>query len=309
MRALFMSLQCSEKKTDVSIITWLAVKHGKMSSDEVVSERHREVRAWLERTFAGAAIPQYEINERTMEILQGLMTRNQERDREAQIVTEDAWQKTEEYNTEAIRLAGILQSVGLSATSLSQSGNVSLRTLASVAGTLEVKDASTSSYLLAMMEMSKVAMETEEARQQEKRLSEQLFSKTKAALIKCNTLRKALQALEEQAEFQGPELEKKNQQAGVLNSKAKEYQAQLHQLQMQLERNNVEPSLYHQSLVKLSEELVALNAKLAPLKSKLDSYHNLPPDISLAKVRIEEAKRELGKMEAELSRNIDMMHM
>ncbi|XP_038077648.1 HAUS augmin-like complex subunit 1 [Patiria miniata] len=278
-------------------------------SENGVSEKHREVRAWLERSFAGAAIAQYEINERTMEILHGLMLKNQVRDKDAQIVTEDVRQKTEEYHTEAVRLAGILQSVGLSATTLSQSGNVSLRTLASVAGTLGIRDASTSSYLLAMMEMSKVAMETEEARQREKRLSEQLFTKTKAALIKCNTLKKALQALEEQAEYQGPELEKKAQQAGVLNSKAKEYQAQLHQLQTQLEENNVEPSLYHQSLVKLSEELTALNAELTPLKSKLDSYHNLPPDISLAKVRIEEAKRELGRMEAELSKNIDMMHM
>ena len=41
-----------------------------------------------------------------------------------------------------------------------------------------------------MTEMSRVAMDTEESRQREKRLSEQLFTKTKAALIKCNTLRK-----------------------------------------------------------------------------------------------------------------------
>ncbi|XP_033634493.1 HAUS augmin-like complex subunit 1 [Asterias rubens] len=276
---------------------------------ESVSEKHREVRAWLERAFAGAPIPQYEINKRTMEILHGLMVKNQERDQEAQIVMEDCQQKTEEYHAEAVRLAGILQSVGLSATSLSQSGNVSLRTLASVAQTLGIKDASTSSYLLATMEMSRVAMETDEARQKEKRLSEQLFTKTKAALIKCNTLKKALQALEDQAEYQGPELEKKGQQAGVLNSKAREYTSQLHQLQAQLDQSSVEPSLYHQSLVKLSEELAALNTELAPLKSKLDSYHNLPPDVSLARVKIEEAKRELGRMEAELSRNIDLMRM
>ena len=40
-------------------------------------------------------------------------------------------------------------------------------------------------------------METDEARQKEKRLSEQLFTKTKAALIKCNTLKKQVDFLED----------------------------------------------------------------------------------------------------------------
>ena len=46
----------------------------------------------------------------------------------------------------AVRLSSILQSVGLSPASLSQSGNVSLRTLASTALTLGIKDATTSRY-------------------------------------------------------------------------------------------------------------------------------------------------------------------
>lgn len=61
------------------------------------------MRAWLERAFAGAPIPQYEINKRTMEILHGLMVKNQERDQEAQIVMEDCQQKTEEYHAEGIQ--------------------------------------------------------------------------------------------------------------------------------------------------------------------------------------------------------------
>ena len=43
----------------------------------------------------------------------------------------------------------------------------------------------------------------------------------------------------------------------------------------------------------MSQDLEALNSELAPLKATLDSYHDLPPNVSLARVKIEEAKREL----------------
>ena len=59
-----------------------------------------QVRAWLAKVFAGTDTPQYEINERTIDILHGLMQRNQERDRETQIIIEDFNQKAEEYHAE-----------------------------------------------------------------------------------------------------------------------------------------------------------------------------------------------------------------
>ncbi|XP_072050410.1 HAUS augmin-like complex subunit 1 [Amphiura filiformis] len=277
--------------------------------EEQVSHRHREVRAWLEKVFGGADIPQYEINEHTIDILYGLMQRNQERDRDTQIIIDDFNQKAEEYHAEAVRLSSILQSVGLSPASLSQSGNVSLRTLSNTALTLGIKDATTSSYLLQMSELAKSDMETEQARHSEQRLSEQLFTKTKAALIKCNSLKKALSALEDQVEFQQPQLEKKTKESGFLLSKSKQYKNNLKQLQNQLQQNGFEANTTHQSLLKLAEELEELNGRLAPLKSKLDSYHNLPPDLALAKTKIAEANLQLAKLEAELAKSIDMMHM
>ncbi len=36
-----------------------------------------------------------------------------------------------------------------------------------------------------------------------------------------------------------------------------------------------------------------MNGRLAPLKSKLDSYHNLPPDLALARTKIAEANLQL----------------
>ena len=123
-----------------------------------MEEKHRCVRLWLEQTFVDQPIPQYEITEKTINILYNLMLKNQLCDRQARVVIEDHQQKVEEYNTEAQRLSRILHQVGLSSASLSQSGFMSLRTMASVALLLQLKDASTTNYLLGLCALSQSSM-------------------------------------------------------------------------------------------------------------------------------------------------------
>ncbi|XP_072167164.1 HAUS augmin-like complex subunit 1 [Diadema setosum] len=277
--------------------------------DGNINDMHREVRGWLQRVFGDLTIPQYEINQRTVTVLYDLMLRSEERDRDRQLLIDDLNQKTEEYHAEASRLSAILQNVGLSPASLSQSGNVSLRTLSNVAQILDLKVASDTNYFLAMTDLSREQIKVEDCRHEENLLNQNLFKKTKSAMIKSDSLKRAMTSLEDQAKEQGPQLEEKTRQAGFYHSKTKEYRNQLEVLEENLTESEVDPSVYHQSLVKLSEHLETLNSKLAPLRAKLESYNDLPPNVSLAKVKIEEAKRELASLEAELSRNIDMMHM
>ncbi|XP_041463717.1 HAUS augmin-like complex subunit 1 [Lytechinus variegatus] len=280
-----------------------------MSDDGEVREKHRDVRCWLEEMFGDDTVPQYEINIKTVSVLHDLMTRCKERDRDKQIVIDDLNEKTVEYNAEEKRLSSILENVCLSPSSLSQSGNVSLRTLSNIAQTLDLQVASASNYYLAMTDLTRELIKLEDKRQEENISNQKLFNKTKIAMIKTESLKKAMVSLEEQAKEEGPKLEDKMRQAGFFQSKSKEYDAQLENLEYKLHETGVEPSLYHQSLVALSQELESLDSRLSPLKAKLDSYQNLPPNESLAKVKVEEAKRQLAAMEAELSRKIDMMHM
>lgn len=48
---------------------------------------------------------------------------------------------------------------------------------------------------------------------------------------------------------------------------------------------------------------------MKPLKDKLEGYHSLPPDISQAKVKVEEAKGQLETLEKQLSVSIDTLHL
>ncbi|XP_071965489.1 HAUS augmin-like complex subunit 1 isoform X2 [Antedon mediterranea] len=258
-----------------------------------MNEKHRKVQMWLEEVFLEDDVPQYEINERNLETLTKLMMKNRERDHDAEIIVADLNQKTLEYEAEAKRLSRILESVGLSTPSLSQSGTVSLRTLAEIATILEIKDVTTSSYILQMNNLTESMMETKKAHHVEAKQNEQLFTKTKAALIKAANLKRVLETLEDQSKNAGPELEKKIRTTGFLHNKIREYAAKRQQLKDQLNENGFSESYSHQSLVKEAEYLGNLKAKLVPLKSKLDSYHCLPPNITLTKVKIEEARQEL----------------
>lgn len=60
-----------------------------------------KVRDWLEKVYCDEVIPQYEINERTIEILLDLKQKNEEREREAEILIKDYEHKTEEYHAES----------------------------------------------------------------------------------------------------------------------------------------------------------------------------------------------------------------
>ena len=101
----------------------------------------------------------------------------------------------------------------------------------------------------------------------------------------------------------------KAKEAAMLHTKVRDYRHQIKDKHRQLLESGVNPELYHQAIVKRAEELQAIKDKMAPMMVKLDSYHSLPPDVALATVRLEEAKRELSSLEVELSKNIDLMHM
>ncbi|KAK2094410.1 HAUS augmin-like complex subunit 1 [Saguinus oedipus] len=99
-------------------------------------------------------------------------------------------------------------------------------------------------------------------------------------------------------------------------SKSEEIKIELEKLEKnltatleQLSARGMDASLSHQSLVALSEKLAKLKQQTIPLKKKLESYLDLMPNPSLAQVKIEEAKRELDSIEAELTRRVDMMEL
>ncbi|XP_060572037.1 HAUS augmin-like complex subunit 1 [Ruditapes philippinarum] len=142
-----------------------------------MNRQHQEVQVWLERVFGDQSVPSYELNQSTVSMLFNLMRRNEQKEKDCQLLIEDLRQKAEEYNVESRRIEAILQNINLTTASLSQSGLMSLRTLANLALSLHTKDASDTSFLLALQHLEDEIRKTEESRRAQQKILNNLIRK------------------------------------------------------------------------------------------------------------------------------------
>lgn len=272
-------------------------------------EKHNQVFTWLQQVFGQDHIPQFEINSFTLNILEQLAKRNLEQNKYAELVTKDYNQKAVEYSAEVERLTRITEQVGLPVSCMSQSGRMSLKTLASMTMLLGTKDCSNSSLLLGITEQSQALSAAVDANTEEKRLLSRLLVKTKKAQANASDLQRSLDGLQDQMALQTPQLKKNAQETDFVKLKCKEYEKSNRELEEYQSKTQLDSSIYHGSLVKKAEEVRLIKAKMKPLKDKLEGYHSLPPDISQAKVKVEEAKGQLETLEKQLSVSIDTLHL
>ncbi|CAH1797389.1 unnamed protein product [Owenia fusiformis] len=273
-----------------------------------VNEKHREVRDWLGAIFHDS-IPQYEISTKTIDILHALMKTNLERDKHIEAQIEDCRLKAKEYYAEGQRLTNILDGVGLQQENLSQSGTMSLRTLSNIAELLQIAEANDSSYLCALSDISQQTLKIEEQRSREHQLFTQLSAKTKSAMLRTQSLNKAVEALREQKEHEAPHVSRKSKQLLFFRKKGGEYRKRIETSMQTLHQSGVDTSVLHQALLIKSKELEELKGSLEPLRARMSSYQSLPPDVPLAKVKLEELRREIETLERQLYQNIDTIHL
>lgn len=261
----------------------------------------------MEGLFGDKNVPSYELNQHTINILYELMTRNMRKEKDTQLLMEDLRQKILEYDAESRRLENILQCLSLTSSSLSQSGLMSLRTLVNVAISLNIKDASEVSYLLALKHLEDEIRNTEEARRIQQNILVSLLQKTKMAVFKHSALKTALDDLEKKNLSERQEIEAHARDTQFIRTKCKEYKSQLHNLEVHLEKSGADPSVYHGSLVRKAEEVERIKQEIVPMKQKIESYHGLPPDAIQAHMRLDEIKEKVAALEEELSSKIDVM--
>lgn len=274
-----------------------------------INNSHREIDAWLQKVFAGDSVPAYEVNEQTLDLLSELKQSSERQENYNQLIIQDLQLKADEYHAEAVRLSRLLERFGLSTSCLSQSGMLSLNTLVAVSLTLGVQQASDSALLLAMGSLAEDSYKVKEARRSQRRARNELLEKTQRQRQQNADLSRTLESVEQLATQIEPEMTKKAAQSDFLQKKARGYRTSIKQLTKELSSADVDASIHHETLVKNAENLQELKKRLHSTRSKLDSYHTLPPDLSLAKVKVEEAKQELAMIEAELDKQMDLIHM
>lgn len=277
--------------------------------DHTLLERHKEISVWLENLFCGKPVPQYEINRNTVGKLYDFMKRNKELDRLTKICIDDVARKTQEYAVEATSCKQSLEDIGLSCTTLSQSGLSSLKILSELAFALDLKDCTYSSYAMSMSDLSCKMEETKSELRRNQTENTNLQDRTKEGCKEREMLARNFELSEQQACVEKPLREKRSKETHFLKGKAKEYNMLIENLQETIQQTGLTQDLYHENLELISEELTGIRGHISVLKTKLSSFHNLPPDMSLARVKIEEAKQDLRILEDELYMDLEILNL
>uniref|UniRef100_A0A4W2DQG2 HAUS augmin like complex subunit 1 n=1 Tax=Bos indicus x Bos taurus TaxID=30522 RepID=A0A4W2DQG2_BOBOX len=253
---------------------------------EALEEKEAQVAAWLKKIFGDHPIPQYEVNARTTEILYNLSERNRIRDRDVYLVTEDLKQKAKEYESEAKHLQDLLmESVNFSPASLSSTGSRYLNALVDSAVVLETKDTSLASFIPAVNDLTSDLFRTKSKNEEIKLELAKLEKNLTATLVLEKCLQEDLKKAELHLCTERARVDSRLQNMDFLKAKSEEFRSGIRTAEEQLSARGMDASLSHQSLVALSE------------------------NPSLAQVKIEEAKRELDTIEAELTKRVNMMEL
>ncbi|XP_064294371.1 HAUS augmin-like complex subunit 1 isoform X2 [Phalacrocorax carbo] len=261
-----------------------------------------QIALWLKKMYGNQPIPRYKVNARTTDVLYELVKHKEAKDRDMALVAAELKHKAKEYEAQANYLRGILlESLHISAGSTSRKAFGSVNDLVRSTMTLGTKDTS----LISDMTSDLYATEAKNIEMQQELIK--IGRNLTAALALEKRLQDDLTETEKLLEQEWFVLDWKSKDSKFLRKKSEELKYRIKAAKEQLLAAGLDRSLTHESLVILSEELTELQKEIVPLKEKLESYLGLPPNIYAATVKIEEAKRELGVLDAEFSKELDLL--
>ncbi|XP_029957233.1 HAUS augmin-like complex subunit 1 [Salarias fasciatus] len=261
-------------------------------------ENVKKVSSWLGAVFGEGSVPQFEMNARTVEILNQLMQSSEASCRDTALLIEDYKQKAAEYHAEGDHLQDILQqSLNLSPASLSVSAARYLSILVESAVVLGVRDTSLSSYFPAINSLTNELLEAEKSNRKLKRELKAVRNKVGDTLSRADKIKVDLKkTIKLQAE-EKVKVDQRQLNMDFMKAKNDELSIRQKKSEAQLAALNMDDSLSHEAIESLSEEVAALHNKINPLREKLASYMDLSPNPCLAKVKLEEAKRQLVSLQ------------
>ncbi|XP_062516845.1 uncharacterized protein LOC134192163 [Corticium candelabrum] len=180
---------------------------------------------------------------------------------------------------------------------MSQSGTVSIRTLANTALLLKLRDCRTVSYMFALQDETYSILQATETEFELKHNLEQINRNIATISSQNDRLKSATDSVNEEKVDVLNSLSTKVQGKDFLFRKAADYSRLLHETECDLKERSVTDDIMYSQLVKQYMELNELQEELLPLTAQLNAYHSLPPDISLTRLKIEELRRELVSYE------------
>jgi hypothetical protein len=181
--------------------------------------------------------------------------------------------------------------------------------LAGIVGCLNLKDHQSSTLLIGIGDLlrfhltfeHKIAQENFVLKQREKDLRES---------ISTGTILKNIQTQSEQTkQKQEATLITLSKTISYLENKKKEYDQTICNLKIELEKSGYLERLSHQSLVELHQQYTTIQTEIQPKERLIQSYKDLPPDITRATLKVEETRATLAKIEQQMRETLDQLNL
>ncbi|XP_067232873.1 HAUS augmin-like complex subunit 1 [Chanodichthys erythropterus] len=272
-------------------------------------EKINIVTQWLRKVFGQQPVPEFEVNTRTVEILYELAESSGLRCREVELLIEDHEQKTEEYSSDGAHLQEVLlQGVGLQLGGLSKPTVDLLSVLEGTAEVLKIKDTSLGSYMPAINKLTNDVLEAEKTDRKLQRELSAVRKKITSSVVLRKKHQDDLMKITHIQQVEAATAEERLLNMDFMKNKSRDLTCRNKIAQEKLDSRQMEDSLTHQAILQLSEKIAALKEETLPLKTKLEPYSDLSPSPALARVKIEEAKRELAALDAQLEQKVDFMN-
>eukprot|EP00897_Mesotaenium_endlicherianum_P009717 jgi/Mesen1/8774/ME000524S08068 len=274
------------------------------------TQRYEGLWSWLKDAYGaiGKDVPEHALSQTNLEELHKRAILSGQSTEATKIVTADYIETTREHQNEALRVGELVEAVGLSERELSEQGQKDVKQLARLANTLDLPDTELSSYMVGLVALSQRRAQVEERRAQAGKMLKQLRQRNQTALSLYAQLRRVLEESEDGAVHQEQEMQQWERNLQVLGLKQDQYTKQVAILQAKLERDRYSPEISHGQLTRLSEQLKEVQRKARPVEEMLLSYEGLPPDKELAKLAIEEKKREIVEAQQRLDGQIALSY-
>lgn len=267
--------------------------------------KHREVVQWLHEVYSEEKIPAYEKTERSINILHKLMTESKRAENQGKILTADFTKKAAEYNAEALQLQKWRETVKLDPSILSKESQKALSALAHTAHVLNVQTPTSTNIILAMNQLDMEHMQVMNEQEQEKSRTASLLEMNKDLSKKLEELRVIVQQAEATWKLRQEELAKDAKWKHFSMEKCKNYSTDINNHEAKLRQVGLSKETTHGNISKEWTRLQALEKEVKDLEKQLSSY-TLPPDMTLAEVKVQEARQELSAIMDGLTENCYM---
>ncbi|KAF0290245.1 HAUS augmin-like complex subunit 1 [Amphibalanus amphitrite] len=267
-----------------------------------------KINQWLVDTLGTADVPAYEVDRRTLSLLQQLQATVDANDEHARRLTEHLRVTRAAYAAEQRRLEAAQRRLGVERVHLASDSQRVLSALAHSAQLLGLDRPSPAGLLLehARLEREQQALAARLEREQAGLRGQQ--ADVKQLLVQEAALERQLTEAAAQQGADEAVIQQKLAKSRFLSGKMQEYKSLVRKQEGILAQRGFSEELTHDMILRRFEFLTQKRGSLEQLQLKLKQFGELPPDADLARVKIAEMEAELEKLEAQFNDKIHGIH-